>query len=74
MNSMTGYGRASAALGQFTLTGQILEVRSGGAELVIRHDDIPGFMPGMTMPGMTMAAPKKPKAKPVRKPAEDDED
>lgn len=35
---------------QYTLTGQILEVRSGGAELVIRHDDIPGFMPGMTMP------------------------
>ncbi len=35
---------------QFVLTGQILEVRSGGAELVIRHEDIPGFMPGMTMP------------------------
>ncbi len=35
---------------QYTLTGQILEVRPGGAELVIRHDDIPGFMPGMTMP------------------------
>jgi protein SCO1/2 len=35
---------------QYTLVGQILEVRSGGAELVIRHDDIPGFMPGMTMP------------------------
>ena len=35
---------------QFTLTGQILEVRPGGAELVIRHHDIPGFMPGMTMP------------------------
>lgn len=34
----------------FTLTGQIFEVRSGGAELVIRHEDIPGFMPGMTMP------------------------
>jgi protein SCO1/2 len=35
---------------QYTLTGQILEVRPGGTELVIRHDDIPGFMPGMTMP------------------------
>lgn len=35
---------------QYTLVGQIFEVRSGGAELVIRHDDIPGFMPGMTMP------------------------
>ena len=35
---------------QYTLTGQIFEVRAGGRELVIRHDDIPGFMPGMTMP------------------------
>jgi protein SCO1 len=35
---------------QYTLVGQIFEVRPGGAELVIRHDDIPGFMPGMTMP------------------------
>ena len=35
---------------QYTLTGQILEIKSGGAELVIRHDDIKGFMPGMTMP------------------------
>jgi protein SCO1/2 len=35
---------------QFTLVGQILEVGPGGAELVIRHHDIPGFMPGMTMP------------------------
>lgn len=35
---------------QYRLTGQILEVRPNGTELVIRHDDIPGFMPGMTMP------------------------
>ena len=35
---------------QYQLTGQILEVKPGGTELVIRHHDIPGFMPGMTMP------------------------
>jgi protein SCO1/2 len=35
---------------QYTLTGQVLEVRTDRAELVIRHQDIPGFMPAMTMP------------------------
>lgn len=35
---------------QYQLTGQILQVKPDGTELVIRHHDIPGFMPGMTMP------------------------
>ena len=35
---------------QFELIGQILEVRSDRNEVVIRHEDIKGFMPGMTMP------------------------
>jgi protein SCO1 len=35
---------------QYQLTGQILEVKPGGTELVISHHDIPGFMPAMTMP------------------------
>jgi protein SCO1/2 len=35
---------------QYQLTGQILQVKPDGTELVIRHEDIPGFMPGMTMP------------------------
>jgi protein SCO1/2 len=45
-----GCSKPPANARQFTLTGQVLDVRSGGAELVVRHDDIPGFMPGMTMP------------------------
>lgn len=35
---------------QYELTGQILEVRADRSELVIKHDDIKNFMPGMTMP------------------------
>ncbi len=45
-----GCARQQPSARQYALTGQILEIRSGGAELVIRHNDIPGFMPGMTMP------------------------
>lgn len=35
---------------QYDLTGQVLGVRRELKEIVIKHDDIPGFMPGMTMP------------------------
>ena len=35
---------------QYTLTGQILGLDTNKQELLIKHDDIPGFMPGMTMP------------------------
>jgi len=35
---------------EYELTGQVLAVRHDRDEIVIRHDDIPGFMPGMTMP------------------------
>ncbi len=35
---------------QYQLTGQVLTVRPDGAELVIRHDEVKGFMPAMTMP------------------------
>jgi protein SCO1/2 len=35
---------------QYELTGQILEVRSDRNEVVVKHGDIKGFMPGMTMP------------------------
>lgn len=34
---------------QYELTGQILAVKDNGQELTIKHDDIPGYMPGMTM-------------------------
>lgn len=35
---------------EFQLTGQILAVRPENQEVVVRHDDIPGFMMAMTMP------------------------
>lgn len=35
---------------QYELQGQILAVRPERNEVVIRHEDIKGFMPGMTMP------------------------
>jgi len=42
-------GRAPDAR-QYELVGQILAVRPDTSELVIKHEDIKGFMPGMTMP------------------------
>ena len=35
---------------QYDLTGQVLTVSPDGRELVVRHDDVRGFMPAMTMP------------------------
>lgn len=47
---------AAASLGgcarqgqEYELTGQVLAVDHGRQEVTIRHDDIPRFMPGMTM-------------------------
>ncbi len=34
----------------FTLVGQVLALRDDGTEVTIRHEDIKGFMPAMTMP------------------------
>ena len=34
---------------QYELTGQVLGVHADRQELTVRHDDIAGFMPGMTM-------------------------
>lgn len=34
----------------YQLSGQILAVRPDTSELLVKHDDIPGFMPAMTMP------------------------
>jgi protein SCO1/2 len=42
-------GREPAAP-TYRLTGQILAVRPETRELLVKHDDIPGFMPAMTMP------------------------
>ena len=35
---------------QFELTGQILEIKPERQEVLLKHDDIKGFMPAMTMP------------------------
>ena len=35
---------------QYELTGQILAVRPERLEVLVKHDDIKGFMPAMTMP------------------------
>jgi len=44
-------GRASEAPArEYQLQGQILAVRPERSEVVIKHQDIKGFMPGMTMP------------------------
>src|SRR6187401_1901693 len=34
----------------YQLTGQILVVKPETNEVLIQHEDIPGFMPAMTMP------------------------
>jgi protein SCO1/2 len=34
----------------YQLTGQVLAVRSETNEILVKHEDIPGFMPAMTMP------------------------
>jgi protein SCO1/2 len=34
----------------YQLTGQVLAVRPATNEILVKHDDIPGFMPAMTMP------------------------
>jgi protein SCO1 len=35
---------------RFPLTGQVLSVKPDRTELVVRHDEVKGFMPAMTMP------------------------
>jgi len=35
---------------QYQLTGQILDVKPESNEVLVKHADIPGFMPAMTMP------------------------
>ncbi|HKE86585.1 MAG TPA: SCO family protein [Vicinamibacterales bacterium] len=39
-----------ASAREYTLEGQILAVRPERSEVIIKHGDIKGFMPGMTMP------------------------
>jgi protein SCO1 len=43
-------GTADAPAREYQLQGQVLAVRPERSEVVIKHEDIKGFMPGMTMP------------------------
>jgi protein SCO1/2 len=43
-------GSTEAPAREYQLQGQILAVRPERSEVVIKHQDIKGFMPGMTMP------------------------
>jgi protein SCO1/2 len=47
--TMSACGRAPETR-QYELTGQILRIQPERNEVVIKHQDIKGFMPGMTMP------------------------
>ncbi len=44
-----GCGRPAPASKSYELTGQILAVHPDKQSLTIKHQDIPGYMPGMTM-------------------------
>jgi protein SCO1 len=35
---------------EYQLHGQILDIKPDTSEVLVKHDDIPGFMPAMTMP------------------------
>ena len=63
--ALAACGRSpDAAARQYELQGQILAVRPERSEVVIKHQDIKGFMPGMTMPftvkDQALLADKKP--------------
>ncbi len=43
-------GRQAPPPRQYELTGQILAIKPESQEVLVKHDDIKGFMPAMTMP------------------------
>lgn len=43
-------GRTAEPAHTYQLTGQILVVKPDSNEVLVKHQDIPGFMPAMTMP------------------------
>lgn len=43
-------GRQGDEARRYQLTGHVLAVRPATSELLVKHDDIPNFMPAMTMP------------------------
>lgn len=46
---LSACGDRPSSVKQYPLTGQILAVHANGGQLTIKHEDIPGYMPGMTM-------------------------
>lgn len=42
-------GGRPSTVKQYAMTGQVLAVHASSQELTIKHDDIDGYMPGMTM-------------------------
>jgi protein SCO1 len=50
--ALAACGRSVPEPRQYELQGQILAIRPEAREVTIRHGDIRGFMPGMTMPFM----------------------
>jgi protein SCO1 len=50
--ALAACGRSAPEPRQYELQGQILAIRPEAREVTIRHGDIRGFMPGMTMPFM----------------------
>lgn len=38
------------AVREFPLTGEVLAIKPDRTEITVKHDDVPGFMPPMTMP------------------------
>jgi protein SCO1/2 len=48
--ALCGCSASAPAARQFELEGQILDIRRPTREVLIKHGDIKGFMPGMTMP------------------------
>ena len=47
---LTGGCRSEPDARTYQLTGQVLVVRPETSEILVKHEDIPGFMPAMTMP------------------------
>jgi protein SCO1/2 len=48
--ALAACGPSSPPGKRYPLTGQVLAVHAARKEVVVRHDDVPGFMPAMTMP------------------------
>lgn len=64
---LVGFILASTACGRdnrHPLVGQVLAVDTNHQEITIKHEDVRGFMPGMTMPFKVVDASELTKAKP----------